>query len=101
MRRLRLFKKYRNFFVKDIEQPVLVFAMWNKSAGKYYPCCIQGEVDEKRKTVPVYFLHNEKEKVVHACDIIYHHSNLMMKKASFKKRGKVYMGIVYGNDSRN
>lgn len=96
---VRLFRKYRNWFAQDLEKPGLVFAKWHKNKDNYYPSCIVGDLDKSTKTVPLYFLHKEEEKDVSVEDIIYHHSNLMMMKASFCRRGKIYCGTVYGNDS--
>ncbi|EEZ97874.2 hypothetical protein TcasGA2_TC000256 [Tribolium castaneum] len=95
----KFFRKYKNFFINDLERPELVFAVWDKAKYNFYPACIVGGYNKTKKTVPVYFFHNEDEKDVRVDDIIYHHSNLMMVKASFYRRGKTYCGTVYGNDS--
>jgi hypothetical protein len=91
--------RHRTFFDDDIDRPELVFAVGNATKSKYHPGCVVGDVDKRTGTVPVYFFHNEQERDVCVNDVIYHHGNLMMLKASFCRRGKVYTGTVYGNDS--
>ncbi|KAJ3635861.1 hypothetical protein MTP99_008732 [Tenebrio molitor] len=91
--------RHRTFFDDDIDRPELVFAVGNATKSKYHPGCVVGDVDKRTSTVPVYFFHNEQERDVCVDDVIYHHGNLMMLKASFCRRGKVYTGTVYGNDS--